>query len=75
MKLPSAIRHVRLSKGLTQAEFASSLGVGSVDVSRWENGHVTPGLRNMNRLVDAGLPKSYRTNPEGDYELGDGEAA
>lgn len=36
------IREVRLALGLTQEQFAASLGVVYPTVNRWENGHAQP---------------------------------
>lgn len=36
------IRAVRLELGLTQEQFAHSLGVAFPTISRWENGKTTP---------------------------------
>ncbi len=36
------IRELRLACGLTQEQFAASLGVAYPTVNRWENGHVQP---------------------------------
>lgn len=42
MITPEAIRHIRESLGLTQAQFAARLGVASWTVSRWERGTNSP---------------------------------
>jgi len=41
-KIGQLIREIRLARGLTQEQFAASLGVAYPTVNRWENGHVQP---------------------------------
>ena len=53
---PSTIKRIRLSLHLTQAQFASPLGIGShVTISRWETGASSPSplaLRLLRKLID-----------------------
>lgn len=48
------IRELRQLMGLTQEQFAASLGVAYPTVSRWENGHATPSPMAM-KLIDQKL--------------------
>ena len=50
---PALVRQLRLRLGLSQAEFAGSLGVKQASVSRWENGHdlPSPALRRQMRAM------------------------
>ena len=41
-KCGELIRNIRLNLGLTQEEFASTIGVTFSTVNRWENGHAKP---------------------------------
>jgi putative transcriptional regulator len=41
-KIGLLIQDIRLSMGLTQKEFAVTIGVTFPTVSRWENGHTKP---------------------------------
>lgn len=44
------IKQARKEAGLTQAELADHVGLSSDAVSKWENGHSTPGLLTLERL-------------------------
>jgi transcriptional regulator with XRE-family HTH domain len=46
------IRHIRESLGLTQQEFAASLGISQATVSRWEAGRVSPDVEMRRRIHD-----------------------
>jgi len=50
----SRIRRYRLRHGLTQAAFASIVGVSQRTVSRWERGEDRPSLDQQKRLRDLG---------------------
>lgn len=53
---PQQIRQLRQSMQLTQAQFASTLGVGFVTVNRWENGQTKPsklGLQKLRQFSEA----------------------
>lgn len=41
----NAIRHYRISEGITQNSFAKSLGISRVSLSHYETGHRIPSLR------------------------------
>jgi putative transcriptional regulator len=51
--LPARLRELRAAAGLTQAELAERAGVLVTDVSRYETGARTPGLRVAGQLADA----------------------
>ncbi|MBD2359387.1 helix-turn-helix transcriptional regulator [Tolypothrix sp. FACHB-123] len=44
------IRKVRLSAGLTQEQFANTLGVTYSTLNRWENGHTKPSPLAMEKI-------------------------
>jgi transcriptional regulator with XRE-family HTH domain len=44
------IRELRLACGLTQEQFAASLGVVYPTVNRWENGHAQPSPLAMQKI-------------------------
>ncbi len=46
------IREIRNDLLLTQADLAALVGVQVFTVSRWENGHCEPHMRNIKRLRD-----------------------
>ena len=51
--LGQAIRaHRRLR---SQQEFADSLGVSRITVSKWETGDAIPQIRHARRLIDSGM--------------------
>jgi transcriptional regulator with XRE-family HTH domain len=58
MSRAEAIRHLRIRRQETQAEFAAMLGVGRGTVSTWENGQEIS-LRHARALVELGLDISY----------------
>ncbi|PGU06694.1 transcriptional regulator [Bacillus cereus] len=47
---PQEIRAIRHLTGLTQTEFANSLDVTLLTVSRWEKGHSIPARDNIKKL-------------------------
>ena len=51
MKYNEAIKKLRLKLLLTQAEFASLLGVSFESVNRWENGKNEPTMRVKRKLA------------------------
>jgi len=57
------IRTLRLTLGLTQAQFAAALGASTPQVSRWECGHVRPSrlaVHAIERLTPASRAVSPR---------------
>jgi transcriptional regulator with XRE-family HTH domain len=50
-KIGQLIREIRLARGLTQEQFAASLGVAYPTVNRWENGHAQPSPLAMQKIV------------------------
>jgi transcriptional regulator with XRE-family HTH domain len=46
------IRKLRLARGLTQEQFAASLGVVYPTVNRWENGHAQPSPLAMQKIEE-----------------------
>ena len=56
------IRHLRRQLGMTQEEFAHSLGITVGTVNRWENGHSSPTgtVLEVYRALDTAL-KSGKT--------------
>ncbi len=54
-KIGLFIQDIRLSMGLTQEEFAVTIGVTFPTVNRWENGHTKPSklaIQQIEALVD-----------------------
>ncbi|ANN34930.1 transcriptional regulator [Bacillus thuringiensis serovar coreanensis] len=47
---PQEIRAIRHLTGLTQSEFAKSLGVALLTINRWEKGHTVPARDNIKKL-------------------------
>jgi|GEM_PF-2176028 len=47
---PQEIRAIRHLTGLTQSEFAKSLGVALLTINRWEKGHSIPARDNIKKL-------------------------
>lgn len=56
------IRELRLLTGLTQEQFASSLGVTYPTISRWENGRAKPSPLAMQKLHDVLQQMGDRAN-------------
>lgn len=56
---PNQIRDVRLALGMTQAEFAEYLDVGTVTVPRWENGHFRPNKYAVEKLKAAAIEAGF----------------
>jgi transcriptional regulator with XRE-family HTH domain len=53
-KIGELIRDLRLTSGLTQEQFAASLGVVYPTVNRWENGHAQPSplaIQNLEKML------------------------
>lgn len=50
MKFQESIKKVRLTKFLTQEDFAKEIGVSFATVNRWETGKAKPNLRAMKRI-------------------------
>jgi transcriptional regulator with XRE-family HTH domain len=53
-KIGKLIRELRLASGLTQEQFAASLGVVYPTVNRWENGHAQPSplaIQNIEKML------------------------
>lgn len=51
MSIKDRIQQARKNKGLTQTQLAEQLNITQKDVSRWENGVVTPSIDYIVRLV------------------------
>lgn len=47
------LKAARLAAGMTQAQLADALGCKVKDISRWENGHVEPGVLTVKRMAQA----------------------
>lgn len=45
------LKAARLATGMTQAQLAEKIGCLSKDVSRWENGHVEPGVMTAKKIA------------------------
>jgi transcriptional regulator with XRE-family HTH domain len=56
------VRELRLLTGLTQEQFATSLGVTYPTISRWENGRTTPSPLAMEKLQALLQGMGDRTN-------------
>ncbi len=57
------IRQIRLALGMTQETFGAAIGVGSITVSRWENGHTSAGsfmAERITKLVDRRYAKTKK---------------
>ena len=52
MKVGKAITEARKSKGITQEELASKIGVSAQAVSKWENGHNLPDIENLMKIAE-----------------------
>lgn len=53
-KIGKLIRELRSASGLTQEQFAASLGVVYPTVNRWENGHAQPSplaIQNIEKML------------------------
>lgn len=46
------VKNIRTKLGMTQAEFASKLGITKGTVSTWENGTRLPGLSTVNKICE-----------------------
>lgn len=46
------VKNIRIKLGMTQAEFASKLGITKGTVSTWENGTRLPGLSTVNKICE-----------------------
>ena len=75
MEFSELIKQVRMSSGLTQAEFAEAIGLqkgGFVSVSRYERGLNKPSIGTFQRIVEAfDVPGEWETDkvwldPDGD---------
>lgn len=54
------IRKLRLSLGLTQEQFGTIIGNKNTTVANWENGHKTPLLKTLEKIIDTlNLPKDF----------------
>ena len=45
------LKAARLAAGMTQKQLADALGCRVKDVSRWENGHVEPGVLTVKKMA------------------------
>ncbi len=46
------LKMARIAAGLTQSQLAQALGCLPKDVSRWENGHVEPGVLTAKKIAE-----------------------
>lgn len=49
----SKLAQIRMDRGLTQGQLADMVGCKQKDVSRWENGDRTPGVKSLRALAKA----------------------
>ena len=68
--LPRAIRRLR-GFDMTQLQFAEEVGVSRISIAKWESGVVSPGLENLRRLVELGLPQEYLAGNDADNSTAD----
>lgn len=45
------LKAARLAAGVTQAQLAQALGCRVKDISRWENGHIEPGVLTVKKMA------------------------
>ena len=48
---PTTIKQIRLSKGMTQEEFAAFLGTSKQNISRYESGEVSPKITTAAKIA------------------------
>ncbi|MCI5708966.1 helix-turn-helix domain-containing protein [Veillonella caviae] len=67
----NTIKAIRLSKGLTMAQFANLLGVSKGTISLWEANKVTPQITQLKKIQE--LENTINTNPSHDlfFKLAD----
>ncbi|MCL2052069.1 MAG: helix-turn-helix domain-containing protein [Lachnospiraceae bacterium] len=53
MNIAENIKKARKDRGLKQADFAMLIGVRQKDVSRWENGKITPSIESVIKICKA----------------------
>lgn len=49
---PTTIKQIRLSKGMTQEEFAAFLGTSKQNISRYESGEVSPKITTAAKIAE-----------------------
>ena len=49
----SSLARLRMDRGLTQGQLAAAVGCHQKDVSRWENGTRSPGMKSLMLLAKA----------------------
>lgn len=59
MKFGSELRKCRRAARMTQQDLAEETGINRTSISEYENGHVTPDLDNLLKLMKA-LPNLYK---------------
>lgn len=47
------LKRARQAAGMTQKQLADILGCKVKDISRWENGHVEPGVLTVKKMAQA----------------------
>lgn len=52
MEISERIKHLRLSLGLEQSEFAQLVSVSSGTVSNWENARRSPRLSKIRKMIE-----------------------
>jgi putative transcriptional regulator len=65
------IRHLRRQLGMTQEEFAHSLGITVGTVNRWENGRFRPSKLARATILDFARRHGVTVQSDGDHELPD----
>ena len=53
MDLGKNLKAARMTANLTQVQLADKLGVRQKDISRWENGSISPGAESLRELCIA----------------------
>jgi transcriptional regulator with XRE-family HTH domain len=65
----STLKHIRANIfGVTQREFAMSVGVAQASVSRWENG-AAPSLTELTAIRDAALRRGIQWDDRYFFEI------
>ena len=68
-KVVQEIKRLRLSKEITQEEFAEKVGVTWVTVARWETGEVAPAIKYLPKFAEIlGVSEQELLNPSPDAE-------
>ena len=53
IKMGEKLKAARQAAGMTQGQLAEAIGCRVKDISRWENGHVEPGVLTVKKMAQA----------------------